>query len=42
MQRTMWFSLVVWLNWLALLAALLDMWEERRQGKPFPQIYVEW
>ena len=41
-QRTGWFSLVVSLNWLALLGALTDLWLERRGQRPPPQLLLEW
>lgn len=41
-QRTGWFSLVVSLNWLALLGALTDLWLERRGQRPPPRLLLEW
>jgi hypothetical protein len=41
-QRTGWFSCVAFLNWLAMLGSLADVWLERRGQRAPPELILEW
>jgi hypothetical protein len=41
-QRTFWMCLAFWIQVIALLGALLDVWLVMRKSKPVPRIDVSW
>jgi zinc-ribbon domain len=42
LHRTFWVCLAFWVQVIALLGALLEMWLEMRKSKPVPRIDVSW
>jgi hypothetical protein len=42
LHRTVWVKMAFTINLIAVLAALADFWLERRVGRPWPKLVVEW
>lgn len=42
LQRRFWLKAVIFLNIVAVVAALGDLWLERRPGRPQPRMLIEW
>ncbi len=42
LQRRGWFGMVVFLNFMAVLAAAADFWLQRRGRRPLPRALLEW